>query len=1466
MDAGALALKPAWQTEDLEDEWIDQEEDDSQAEVSFHAPTTSDISFTQPYGSVLVRNSDFESGTPHRSSEAGGTFLVRDDVSPASLLPKTPGRNKPVFGKSFFSPLALEKMFEPPSPPHASSTAIPTVQTSAPPVRSRLSQVYVPSEDDTELVGGYAESVGFEDRSQDDLSLSDGGGPAINCQFTFEVPRPSPFDPMGSIPNAQSTPGPPRVSSIPLHPPTDPRLRLFQFQYDTFTREHLSAMVDSIAVNTPGSGGSGSAPPTEEPSPTGLSPVRESSTSRLRSAKRIKLSPASDFAERDGGAIVIRPNTLRKDYVGESRSLMEKIRQARDFSTISTTASAQSPAPAEKLSSPQDQLNVPAVRRPSLLGAGSQPATRASSSSWTVASSQRGIYSSLGYRQQAANLMAQIRNDMKGSKRLFSGDTEMSHVTHGEKNHSVMDEDEERTASFSMHGAASGEMAPMSVRSQARSSSRQYGTVRDRPKSSPRRSQRMPSAPHVTERELTEDLSQLSMSSERLLEQFPEPPVVVGITTTAASFAADTDQAPELNPTLLVPAPGNGPAYPSSSLRSGRNEDLTRFVSSSTASGTTLTTGSTASFVKHPGPKQITRITPEDVPTLPDRVGKMVFDKVMMRWVKATALATEVLHEEDEREPPVAVDGNDSEDPFRDIESLREDDSRNIPIVTIERANDDDDDDGLSMDAEKRKIEDIGDSEVEDEEEAELTSFSFDGPSAELVELVSPEGQAELDDTDSEEDEEDTETTGLSVDTALASDDSEDSYEIVAPTASPPEFEPALQDSPLVFAPPYGPTSLSTPNPPPRASFSATPTPAVRSALKSTSITPVSALKDPSKTRNYTPANKLGHRRSVSFSDGRRDGPILGIGRNAPTPDGTETEGDRLLVGGPSKASSALVPSARSKRIIDMLDNLGDADFAEESPSKASSSGRPASDELHPLKPRRPSSATVNARSPSREISRRVFSRSHSSRTPASTSRHANATFLTECSFGVAHDRLVQVITDVQPFEPYWEDLASIDLSKRNIDSVARLKEFLPRLDSLTLNDNHLSWLSGVPGTVRSLSVAANVLTGLTSFSHLLNLENLDISRNEIESLRQLECLRHLRELRADGNKIDSTDGLQKMDGLVKLSLQGNKIRSLDLRQYRWTRLEMLNLSRNRLGTVAGLATLPALIALNLDHNVLGELDPQGPMPRLRILRASSNRLEELDASPYPNLRTLYADNNSLGAVHKAYRLTKLENLSLRNQNGRAGLSLSIRDVRDVKRLYLSGNPLQAGFISEPCYNLVYLELAACRLNALPADLARLVPNVRVLNLNYNFLADARALEGLARLRKLTLIGSRITATKGLVRMLRGMRDVEMLDFRCVPLPLPLPLPLFLPLPFPLPSCACSRPRPLCGLLASGHARSFPARRPTRPGAAQCRARGCRAQRLHGGRPPGARALCMDARRHAAPGLICLRGALGTGA
>lgn len=352
MNDAAAAARPAWQTDELEDEWIDQEtSDDTHPTASIHAHSTSDISFTQPLGSVIVRHNTLETDSPTAGQEAGGTFLIRDDVPAAPFLPKTPGRAKKAFGKDFFSPLALERMFEPPSPPANKPAPLPAVPNTAPAVPSRLSQVQVPSGEETEILEDF--SGGDLGDQGEECGLGVEGG-VLDCQFTFEAPRPSPFNPNGVVPTAQSTPGHPRMHSAMLNPPsTDPRLRLFQFQYDTFTRDHLSAMVDSIAVNTP-SAGSGAATTTGHTPSSGLSPVREVSSIRMRSAKRIKLSPGSGMSSRSGDGIALIHRPKRKDYVGESKSLMDKIRRARDFSTVSTVASARSPGLQDRDSSPEE--------------------------------------------------------------------------------------------------------------------------------------------------------------------------------------------------------------------------------------------------------------------------------------------------------------------------------------------------------------------------------------------------------------------------------------------------------------------------------------------------------------------------------------------------------------------------------------------------------------------------------------------------------------------------------------------------------------------------------------------------------------------------------------------------------------------------------------------------------------------------------------------------------------------------------------------------------------------------------------------------------------------------------------------------------------------------------------------------------------------------------------------------------
>ena len=583
--------------------------------------------------------------------------------------------------------------------------------------------------------------------------------------------------------------------------------------------------------------------------------------------------------------------------------------------------------------------------------------------------------------------MAQIKSDMKTTRRICSNDTEVPHVT--------------RIASNGLPPAEEPEERPRSTR-------------RYLPTTTP-------------EEDLVHDASNMSIEVwQPQVITAPRPPELAIIPATPTGTVTIRQPVQDQH----FPLQYNGPLYSPSSLRSGASEDLNRFVSSSTAAGTTLTSGSAGSFVKHPGPKQMRRIGPEDViGALSDKVGQMVLDRQTMKWVKDTRLVASTTTREREED-------EESEDPFRDIESLRDEDSTH-PSEQEEES--------------ESRIEEIVE-DADDPEEAVLNSFSFDDSSAAICPVMT--GISRPDDEGSED-------SGIVVDDPLT--DSDESLEEEFADYTGQQHEEITDDVSLREFPAPPPRSnavFSTPlplRPNATSSAGATPFPSAGQSgtVKSNSVTPVSALKDPN--RSKAPVS-LKHRRSVSFSDGKRDGPIRGLnGKVAEVSDsdsGNENSGR-------SGAGNLFEPSVRSKRIAGMLDDLqGDCEFRflsvvyyltfcfpdeDESPSKTSSSNtRPIANEIQPLSARH---STSSSRSSGGDTSRRSLSRSQTNRPNV----NPNATFLTECSFGVAHDRLVQVITDIQPFEPHWESLKSIDLSKKSIESVARLKEFLPQLDCLSL-------------------------------------------------------------------------------------------------------------------------------------------------------------------------------------------------------------------------------------------------------------------------------------------------------------------------------------------------------------------------------------------------------------------------------
>lgn len=148
--------------------------------------------------------------------------------------------------------------------------------------------------------------------------------------------------------------------------------------------------------------------------------------------------------------------------------------------------------------------------------------------------------------------------------------------------------------------------------------------------------------------------------------------------------------------------------------------------------------------------------------------------------------------------------------------------------------------------------------------------------------------------------------------------------------------------------------------------------------------------------------------------------------------------------------------------------------------------------------------------------------------------------------FALADEDLVKHITDVEPYEPYWEHVRRLVLRKKGLMNLHKLSEYCPRLEDLDVTENEIGQLTGVPMSLRTLKIPRNHLSELTAWGHMVNLQYLDISGNDIETLDGFSNLIHLRELKANDNHIQRIDGILDLNGLLSLKLSNNSLTSVD--------------------------------------------------------------------------------------------------------------------------------------------------------------------------------------------------------------------------------------------------------------------------------------------------------------------------------
>ncbi|KIR30300.1 leucine repeat containing protein [Cryptococcus deuterogattii LA55] len=921
--------------------------------------------------------------------------------------------------------------------------------------------------------------------------------------------------------------------------PPNPPLRLFRSTYDTYTREHLSALVDSIAVEP-------------SPSPPGTVSVRlnngsfsvdsstsasqsassmhfnstPSSASDVRSSKRLRLSPASPPQKRPP-----------RDWGAQGREMMNRLRNVEesvDGASLSRFSGSDDQGVVDELvhsdyvnHSPSPPLKDDPPTYSAQHAEAEPPRHRSNPST-----------SSSGYLRAAEDIMARIK-----LRKVSESASDSPALCNDQRVLSPVDDNrvwEEHADQYAKCAKSKG---------------------KSRAAPSPRRMLRHLSASEEIKRVVDED----SASDDEQSHDEVNP-----------SLCRWPEQRRPTDQVLQANSNGSG-GQSISHLPRLTADDINRYMSSSThATSTTVST----SFVKHRGPRValnhgsspvMRMIRPDDVEgVVPDKIGKMRYDRIQMRWVRE-------LGPVDEAGESRLTGSEESVDVFAGIESLPghlEDPSGSSgQMPTTHRLDE-------SLREHKREIQENADDEQSGVERHETRSS---------VSITSDR------DDDTVEDCPDLSPIELEGDsTSEPMRIIEKSKERSTPSSATSVFpntshHGAIHDVPSA-------TLLLTPTP---SAFAQKP---IRSALRN-AATPADKPKKRQGwsdeatpgpiARNTTSASS--GKRSVSFSDGKKAGKIIDLEvemRTTRWQTSTKEGCADIFERESAVGDRSFLPSARTRRIQGLLDDMGE---------------------------------------------------------------------------------MMEIITDIEPFNPHWDQLKSIDLRDKKADSVARLKEFLPNLD-------------------------------------------------EVNFVAQ---------------------GITNMDCLIKLSCANNKLDMLDLSAAKWSKLESLNLSNNRIANIRDLHKLSSVASINLGRS---------------------------EHSPP----------------------SRLENLSLRNQRS-APLHLTFIDLENVRRLYISGNALTEDFLPpRPLYSLVYLEAAACKISQWPRDFASNAPHLKMLNLNYNYFTDLNGVKGMNNLRKLTLVGGRLGGEEAgkrdgrdVMAGLRGLQNLEELDLRMNPFTLSYYFPLLLPSPSP---------------------------------------------------------------------------------